>query len=88
MLKPLFSIAFAATSAAVILTSVSPPAEAGLAGCAYAAYDANGDIVSIGTAKAAKKKWACNQARRKCNRARDRTKVNRARLPISACTRL
>lgn len=88
MSKSVFSTVLAATATALILTSISQPADAGRAGCAYVAHDANGSIVSIGTAKAAKKKWACNRARKKCNRARSRTKLNRARLPISACTRL
>ena len=88
MSKIVLSAAIIAATSAVILTSFSQTAEARRPGCAYAAYDAQGNIVSLGTAKAAKKKWACNRARRQCNRARNNTTVNRARRPISACTRM
>jgi len=88
MHKIIFSAALAATATALILTSFSQPADARRAGCAYAAHDAQGNMVSLGTGKAAKLKWACNRARRKCNRARSNTNVNRARRPISACTRI
>lgn len=89
MFRTVFSTAFAVTATALILMATfSQPADARRAGCAYVARDVNNVIVSIGTAKAAKRKWACNRARRRCDRARSRTKLNRGRLPISGCSKL
>ena len=48
------------------------PAEAGRKSCTYQAYDrfANRTVHQIkGEGRAAKKSWACNRARRKCQRA-------------------
>ena len=56
------------TSAIVALAPVKP---ANAAKCWYSAASRTGQSVTeIG--RASKKKWACNRARRQCNRARDR----------------
>lgn len=56
------------TGAIVALAPVKP---AHAASCWYSAASLSGQSVTK-KATAAKKKWACNRARRKCNRARDR----------------
>jgi hypothetical protein len=52
--------------------------------CYYIAHDpATGRMIADGNAWAAKKSWACNRARRRCNRELDRKKrqgLNRGAL--------
>ena len=56
----------------IALSYSAGPAEAGRKSCLYQAFDrfANRTVHQIkGHGKAAKKSWACNRARRKCQRA-------------------
>lgn len=50
---------------------LSQPVEARPA-CMYIARDFSGKIMADGDAWAAKKSWACNRARRRCNRELER----------------
>lgn len=63
----------AAGIAPVFCTSLllSQPAEA-RPSCMYIARDPAGNIMADGDAWAMKKKWACNRARRRCNRELER----------------
>lgn len=61
-------------------------------GCSYIASDAaTGRPIAIGTAWALKRSWACNRARRRCNRELNRKKrqhkVGRANVH-AVCTRV
>jgi len=51
--------------------TASQPAEARPA-CMYIARDAAGNFMAQGNAWAMKKSWACNRARRRCNRELER----------------
>lgn len=63
----------AAGIASIVATSVimSGPAEA-RPYCLYIARDPLGNIMADGHAWAAKRSWACNRARRRCNRELER----------------
>ncbi|MEP1209223.1 MAG: hypothetical protein ABJM29_06005 [Rhizobiaceae bacterium] len=66
-----FFTAAALAIGAVTFTSDNAPAEA--AGCYYKAYNPEGRYLNIrGVGHAAKKKWACNRARMKCNNRLER----------------
>ena len=63
----------AAMSTFIVSVAISAqPAEAGRKSCVYRGYDRFTKLVAAGVsghAKAAKKKWACNRAKRKCLRS-------------------
>lgn len=70
----------AAVVAAGFIFSATGPAEARKS-CVFMAHnDANGHMIADGWAKAIKTKWACNRARRRCNRELNR-KRRRGEVP-------
>jgi len=65
---------------------LSQPVEARPA-CMYIARDPGGNIMADGNAWAAKKKWACNRARRRCNRELER-KRRHGKAGRGSCNRV
>ena len=64
-------LALGAAGTATILgagLTMSQPAAA-RAHCEFAAFDARGKVIARGHGSAVKMSWACNRARRQCNRA-------------------
>lgn len=63
----------AAALIAATTLSLGAAAPVHAAGCYYKVFDTYGRYLQIrGVGHAAKKSWACNRARRKCNRRLDR----------------
>jgi len=74
---PILSLALASAFLVVNVDS----AEAGRKRCVYMAHhDADGRMIADGWAKAYKRSWACNRARRRCNRELER-KRQRGEVP-------
>ena len=65
---------------------LSQPAEARPA-CLYYAIDASGKVMADGHAWAAKKKWACNRAERRCKRELER-KRRQGKAGRGSCKRV
>lgn len=55
--------------------------------CEYRAYDPGGKLMADGRAWAAKTKWACNRARRRCNRELER-KRRHGKAGRGGCVRM
>jgi len=73
--------ALAATVCGMTILGAALPAPAQAAGCYYGVYmDGRGMIGIDASAHAATKDWACNRARRECNRKLDRAR-DRGNLP-------
>ena len=86
LLKSLFSCAAIACVGVISLAGQSSPASA--KGCYYKAVKDGRVIVGIrGVGHAAKKSWACNRARRKCNRRLERDFKFWRHLPRGATPR-
>ncbi len=74
----------AMTSCVSLLTMLAVPAHAHQSACVFTAREPfSGKIVAEGSAFAAKQKWACNRAERRCKRELKRKKrkgLNRGEL--------
>lgn len=64
----------------------SQPAEA-RSSCYYVARDPHGNRMASGHATASRRSWACNRARRRCNRELDR-KRRQGRAGRGSCVRV
>lgn len=74
-------------AAAIVSATGTSPAEAGRKQCVYFSWHVwNGNMVADGWAKATKLSRACDRARRRCNRERDRRL--RDGVPAGACTKV
>lgn len=70
-MKALLSLSSATLVCATLLAGAFSPASA--AGCYYKAVNPQGKLIGIrGVGHAAKKSWACNRARKKCNNRLER----------------
>lgn len=82
-----FSLSFA-IMICISIISLGQTTKANAAGCYYKAVKDGRVIEGIrGVGHAAKKKWACNRARRECNRRLDRDFKNWRHLPRGATSR-
>ncbi len=78
-MKKMIALAATVSSLTLLGAFVATPAKA--AGCYYGVYmDGRGMLGIDGSGHAAKKDWACNRARRECNRKLDRAR-SRGTLP-------
>ena len=78
-MKFLSMLALSAMTVAIVLGSLSAPAEAGRKQCVYMAHNPwNGHMVADGWAKASRLSKACDRARRRCNRELNRERRNGA----------
>jgi hypothetical protein len=79
-MKRLLSLVSIAVGGATFLCAgLTGPAQA--AGCYYGVYQVGRGMIGIdGSGHAAKHEWACNRARRECNRRLERARKN-AQLP-------
>lgn len=79
-MKRLIALA-AMTVAGGVLLSAGLPSQAQAAGCYYGVYQVGVGMIGItGNGHAAKHEWACNRARRECNRLLERAR-QQAKLP-------
>ena len=79
-MKRLVALA-AMTIAGGVLMTAAAPNQAQAAGCYYGVMQHGvGMIGIVGNGHAAKKSWACNRARRECNRLLDRAR-KQGKLP-------
>jgi hypothetical protein len=78
-MKIVASLAATAALGVMLMPALSTPARA--AGCYYKAVNLEGRVLDIrGVGHAAKLEWACNRARRECNRRLERA-YRRGELP-------
>lgn len=77
MKKTRYLLALGAMLSAAAISALTTPAEARTR-CVYMGHNpSTGHMIADGWAKAAKKSWACNRARRRCNRELERKRRKR-----------